>query len=160
MTVGNMYFLKDEYFIDFPDPYLEKNKERDEKGLHNRPCFFSFSEKDRYICWLVPFSSNIKKYKKVYDSKIAKQGYCDTICFGDVLGFPKAFLIQNMCPATQDYINDIYEDKNSNPVRVDGVLEKKLIQQSSKVLALIRNGFTGLVFPDILNIEAELLKKK
>jgi hypothetical protein len=27
MVKGGLYFLKDDYFNDFPDPYLERNKE-------------------------------------------------------------------------------------------------------------------------------------
>jgi len=39
MEAGLFYFLKDQYFIDFPDHFLMKNKESSDGMLHNRPCF-------------------------------------------------------------------------------------------------------------------------
>ena len=43
MTEGKFYFIEDQYFIDFPDPLLMKNKEIIEGQPHDRACFFSFS---------------------------------------------------------------------------------------------------------------------
>lgn len=47
---------------------------------------------------MIPFSSRVAKFRGYYNAKIDKYGRCDTIVFGDVLGYEKAFLIQNMCP--------------------------------------------------------------
>ena len=63
-----------------------------------------------------------------------------------------------MCPITEKYIKNIYEDSNSIPVRVDGALERQLINKGKRVLTLARQG-KNLIFPDILKIEAELLKQ-
>lgn len=53
---------------------------------------------------------------------------CDTLEFGYVLGHEKAFLIQNMCPITPNYIKNEYIDSVAKiPVRIDGSLEKKFI---------------------------------
>ena len=61
-----------------------------------------------------------------------------------------------MCPVIPKYIKSEYIDKNSNaPVSVDGVLEKELIQKSSMVLALARQG-KHVIFPNVLWIEKEL----
>jgi len=46
----------------------------------------------------------------------------------------------------------------SIPVRVDGVLEKKLKEKSARVLALERKGIK-LIFPDVLNIEEKLIEQ-
>jgi hypothetical protein len=158
MKIGSFYFLKDQYFIDFPDPYLARNKETISGQAHDRPCFFSFSDGNDKIFWMIPFSSNISKYRRIYNDKVSKRGKCDTIDFGKVLGFEKAFLIQNMCPVVDRYISNQYEDSNAVPVRVDGVLEKRLIQNGRKVLALVRQG-KPLIFPNVLKIEAELLSE-
>jgi hypothetical protein len=57
------------------------------------------------------------------------------------------------------YINNDYIDPVGNvPVRVDGVLEKELITKAKKVLALQRKGIK-LIFPDVIKIEKEILKK-
>ena len=109
---------------------------------------------------MIPFSSQVSKFKKVYISKIQKYKRCDTIVFGEVLGHEKAFLIQNMCPITAKYMKNEYIDSNANvPVRVNGVLEKELKEKASKVLALQRKG-SKLIFPNVLEIESRLINQK
>lgn len=79
-------------------------------------------------------------------------------CIG-TWGHEKAFLIQNMCPTLPQYIKNEYIDSIASiPVKVDGVLEKELITKSKRVLALQRKGIK-LIFPDVLKIEKELIKK-
>ncbi len=100
------------------------------------------------------------KFREYYNAKIAKYGKCDTIIFGDVLGYEKVFLIQNMCPVTEKYIKNEYMDRRLLiPVRIDGRLEAEIISKAKKVLALQRKGIK-LIFPDVLKIERELLKRK
>ena len=107
---------------------------------------------------MIPFSSKTNKFHTIHRQKIQKYGHCDTIIFGDVLGHEKAFLIQNMCPVTPQYVKNEYIDSASNlPVRLDGQTEKEIIQKAKKVLALQRKGIP-LIFPDVLTIEEELLK--
>lgn len=157
MDIGHFYFLSDQYFTDFPDPMLMRNKERVGGLIHDRPCYFAFQDRGTGLYWMIPFSSQISKFEAIYEKKKLKYGKCDTIAFGDVLGRRKAFLIQNMCPVTEKYIKNEYIDSsNSLPVRIDGVFERKLARQASKVLALQRRG-THLIFPDVLAIERVLL---
>lgn len=78
----------------------------------------------------------MKKYRNYYNSKIKKYGKCDNIVFGHILGHEKAFLIQNICPITPNYIEKIYINKNSKlPVRVESSLEKELIKKAKHILA-------------------------
>ena len=126
MIDGHFYFLKDQYFIDFNDPYLAQNRMSKDGKPHDRPCFCAFQDATTGLYWMVPFSSQIGKFKDIYQRKIQRSGHCDTIDFGEVLGREKAFLLQNMCPATDAYIKNEYIDPISGiPVRVDGVLEKR-----------------------------------
>ena len=157
MNIGHFYFIKDQYFIDFPDPFLIKNKETINGVPHGRPCYYSFEDPSTGLFWLIPLSSQVTKFKAIYAKKVAKYKSCDTIAFGEVLGHEKAFLIQNMCPITAEYIDSEYSDKNAVPVRVDGVLEQELITKAKKVLALHRRGIS-LIFPDALKIEKQLTK--
>ena len=107
---------------------------------------------------MIPISSQVEKYRGYYNQKLRKFGRCDTIVFGKVLGREKAFLIQNICPIIPEYIKNEYIDRVANvPVRVALSLEKELIEKAKKVIALHRNGIK-LIFPDILEIEEELLK--
>ena len=109
MNADSFYFLKDQYFIDLPDTNLMKNHERTPTGLHGRPCFFCMRDKkDKDILWMIPISSKIAKYKSVIESKTKRWGRCDTIVIGKVLGNERAFLLQNMCPATDKYVGREY----------------------------------------------------
>ena len=71
---------------------------------HGRPCFFAVVDDDG-LFWMIPISSRVEKYKKVYDKKVKKNGRCDTICFADVLGRERTFLIQNAFPIIEQYID-------------------------------------------------------
>jgi hypothetical protein len=160
VTVGHFYYIKDQYYLDFPDPKLMRNKERVNGVAHDRPCFFAFEETTSGILWLVPISSQISKYKAFYEEKVKKYHKCDTLAFGEVLGYEKAFLIQNMCPITQKYLKNEYVDnKDHIPVRVGKKLEQEIINKARKVLALERKG-VNLIFPDVLAIEKKLIVKK
>lgn len=151
MDVGRFYFLDSKYYQDFPDPYLMQDSDR--------PCFYAFMDAQTGIYWMIPFSSRVEKYRKIYQNKVNKYGVCDTIVFGKVLGHEKAFLVQNLCPVTDEYILNEYIDLAANvPVRLNGAFEQRLIKKASKVLALQRRGIK-LIFPDVLQIEQKLLKQ-
>ena len=155
---GHFYYIDDRYFVDFPDRFLMKNKETIYGQAHGRPCFYAYLDEKTGLFWMIPISSQVEKYRGYYNQKLRKFGRCDTIVFGKVLGREKAFLIQNICPIIPEYIKNEYIDRVANvPVRVALSLEKELIEKAKKVIALHRNGIK-LIFPDILEIEEELLK--
>lgn len=159
MDKGCFYFLTDQYYLDFPDRNLMQNKEREQGLTRDRPCFYAFPDEKTGLYWMIPVSSQTEKFRPIHQRKMQRYGRCDTILFGQVLGHEKVFLIQNMCPVDPGYIKNQYMDSVSSlPVRVDGVLEKKLIQSAKKTLALQRKG-ADLIFPDVLSIEEKLLKK-
>lgn len=55
---AQLYFLSNQYYVDFPDDKLMKNKDIIDGVPHNRPCFFAFSDsKHPEIYWIVPISS-------------------------------------------------------------------------------------------------------
>lgn len=157
MDIGKFYFLRDTYLSEFDDAYLIKNREAINGQEHNRPCFFAFQDFNTLLYWIVPISSKTKKYEKLYSDKLARNGYCDTLVFGEVLGRKKAFLIQNMCPILPEFVENEYLDPlTQQPVRLNGVTEREIISKAKKVLALHRKGIK-LIFPDVLLIEKSLL---
>lgn len=159
MESGCFYYIDDQYFLDFPDPKLMQNKESVNGQPHDRPCFYAFKDDNTGLYWMIPFSSQVNKYQRYYNQKILKYNRCDTIVFGEVLGHRKAFLIQNMCPITDQYIKNKYIDSRANiPVRVNGAFEHKLICKAKKVLALQRRR-VRLIFPNVLEIENKLLER-
>ena len=160
MNEGHFYYIDDQYFADFPDDKLMLNKESINGQVHDRPCFYAFKDDKTGLYSMIPFSSRVVKFRGYYNAKINRYGRCDTIVFCDVLGFEKAFLIQNMCPITDKYIkNEYIDDKASVPVRINGKTEAELVAKAKRVLALQRKG-VPLIFPDVLKIEKELLSKQ
>jgi len=160
MDIGKFYFIKDQYFIDFPDKDLQTNKENINGKEHNRPCFYVIQDNlNASIYWMVPISSGTAKYQRFYDAKAARYGDCDTIHFGYVLGERKAFLIQNMCPIIDEYMNNIYIDAATGAhVTLASNAASEIERKAKKVLMLLRKGIK-LIFPDIITIEKQLLAK-
>lgn len=160
MEKGRFYFLVDKYFIDFPDPSLMQNKESEDGTVYGRPCFYAFKEKDSEIYWMIPISSKVEKYKEKYREKVAKYGRCDTIAFGWILDQERAFLIQDMCPAIDEYIGEEYNYsiKNHLPVEMSRKEKATIESKAKRILYYVRGG-KHLVFPDILKIEKELKSK-
>jgi hypothetical protein len=160
LTLGHFYFIKDQFFIDYPDRYLMKNKEVVAGVLHHRPCFFTFLDASTGLYWMIPISSQLSKFKPIAEKKAIKYGgTCDTIVFGDVLGYEKAFLIQNMFPIIDSYVDSEYKDSRALiSVEVNKILEAELITKAKKVLALQRGG-GKFIFPNVIEIEQDLLRK-
>lgn len=154
---GSFYFISDDYYNNFPDSHLMQNKETINGKPHGRPCFYAFKDPKTGLLWMIPISSQTQKFHKLEQQKIARYGKCETILFGRVLGHEKAFLIQNMCPISSQYITNQYADLASNvPVKVDGAFEATLVKTALQVLEKVRKG-VRLVFPDVLAIEEKLL---
>ena len=128
-----------------------QNKDTIDGVPHNRPCFFAFPDtRVPEIYWIVPISSKYEKYKRIEQGKIKKYGRCNTIRFGTVLGRNTAFLIQNMCPATEKYLTP-YIDKNKQPIRIDGRVAADVEKNARSVLALAKRG-AKVIFPDVFTI--------
>ena len=160
MTKGRFYFLSEEYYTRFHDCNLMGNKEDDARGKqHGRPCLYMFLDARTGLYWMIPISSKIEKYEKIYNKNIAKYGRCDFIVFAEVLGRNSAFLIQNMCPVTEKYIDSKYLDRFNKHVGIVNDAQKTINSKAKKVLRLVRQG-RKLVFSDVMKIEKELLSDK
>lgn len=70
MLDAQLYFLSDQYYIDFPDDKLMKNKDVIQGVPHSRPCFLAFPDsKNPAIYWLVPISSRYENTRKSHKRK-------------------------------------------------------------------------------------------
>lgn len=148
---AQFYFLSDKYYKDFPDDKLMKNKETVGGTIINRPCFFAFKDdKNPEIKWIVPISSQTAKFRKLEQQRIEKFGSCVTIRFGEVLGRDAAFLIQNMCPVTQDYLKP-YTDLNNQFIKTDDRTSRDVEKHAKDVLVMRRRG-VKVIFPDVEKI--------
>ena len=144
------YFIKDEFFSIFPDCNLMGNKE----NQHNRPCYYCYNVNGYY--WMVPISSQIEKYEKLYDEKIKKYKNYDGIIFGFVNGKRRAFLIQNVCPVTEDFISEIYTiQRGTVEVTIKKELSEKIKRKVKKVI-LLNEKHIRITLTDISRILAGL----
>ena len=154
---GKFYFIKDEFFDIFKDYKLMENKENGNK----RPCYFCFRDrKDKDIVWFVPISTKYEKYKKIYENKKSKVGNRPVynFVFGNVLGKKAVFLIQNIFPTTEEYIEEKYTNSNKD-VEIPVVVQEEIIRTAFRVIRLAESG-TNIPFYDIIEMKNILLEDK
>ena len=144
VTAGKSYHINDAFFTLVNDPMLMANKE----GSNYRPHFFFFADTQTPgIYWAVPQSSRIAKYSSIIQRKIVKHGKCNTILIGSFGGKDNAFLIQNMFPIIEKYV-DHEHTIGGISVNIHSKLSKRIISNAMQVLALHRRGHK-LIFPDV-----------
>ena len=154
---GKFYFIKDQFFDVFKDYGLMENKD----GGTKRPCYFCFRDrKDKEIIWFVPISTKYDKYKKIYDNKKLKSRNKPVynFVFGNVLGKKAVFLIQNIFPTTEKYIEEKYTNSNKD-VEIPTVVKDEIIKIALRVVKLAEAG-TNIPFYDIIEMKNTLLDKK
>lgn len=153
---GKFYFIKNEFFEEFNDYELMCNKENGNK----RPCYFCFRDKkDKEIIWFVPISTKYEKYMKLYENKKIKAGKRPVynFVFGNVLGKKAVFLIQNIFPTTEKYIEEKYINSNID-VEIPVIVKDEIIRVSMRVVRLAEDGI-NIPFYDVIKMKNILLKK-
>lgn len=144
INIGKSYHIKDSFFSLVNDDRLMKNKD----GNNYRPHFFLFADPQvNGIFWAIPQSSKVAKYRNIMHQKIAKYGKCNTIIIGNFGGKDSAFLIQNMFPIIEKYV-DHEHTINGLSVNIHSTLSQTIISNAKQVLSLHRSG-CQLIFPDI-----------
>lgn len=152
---GKFYFIKDNFFNIFKDYNLMANKENGNK----RPCYFCFNDpENNKITWFVPISSKVEKYKSIYESKKKSKKKVYNFVFGKVLGKEKTFLIQNIFPTTEKYIENKYQNKMQD-VEITETLKQKIIKTSMTVISLAKKGI-NIPFYNIIEMKEILLKEQ
>lgn len=139
MLNGHFYFVKNSFYESLSDCNLMSNKGNDFDAKGGRPCHYCFKYKEYY--WMIPISSKVEKFTEIYNHKVEKRGYCDTIRFGYINGKKRAFLIQNCFPITEKYILEEYKIQNNTvPVTVSDKLSQELNKLIKKVIRMYENG--------------------
>ena len=148
-----VYHISDQFFADFPAPYLKTNKNE------KRPHYFCFIDTKTGLYWVIPFTSQPAK-KADYDKRL-KEGKKTDVFHPTALDRKDGvLLIADMFPVSEMYIASEYEISGV-PVVFKDMSEIKAIEKKfKKVLALIRKGikFTPTQ-PDVLAIEKSLTAK-
>lgn len=129
---GYVYHIKDEYFDIVQDSTLMRNHESGKA----RPTYFCIKNENTNILWFIPMSSKVEKYKKIREDKIKRYGSCDTILIKKFLGKESVFLLQNMFPTIEKYVDHSHI--------INGV-ETKVIDQVASEIEVTFNKIMKLV---------------
>ena len=108
----------------------------------------------------MPISTKYEKYKKLYESKKAKAGKRPVynFVFGNVLGKKAVFLIQNIFPTTEKYIENKYVNSNID-VEIPTTVKDNVIITSFRVVELAERGI-NVPFYNIVEMKNILLENK
>lgn len=131
LETGYVYHIKNEYFEFVKDDKLMKNHENG----NSRPTYFCIKNEESKILWFIPMSSRVEKYRKLQEEKIQKNGICDTIVIGKYRGKESVFLIQNIFPITEKYIDHIDIVRNQPVAVVEGT-KKEITDKVNKIFKL------------------------
>lgn len=147
-----VYHIKDSYFAKVQDDKLMSNKENN----NYRPTFFCMEDtKIPGLLWVVPMSTKVEKFTAIRDKQIEKYGKCNTIVIGSFDGKKAAFLLQNLFPITEQYLDHIHT-RNGNPVPVNYALAQEVKSNLQQLRQLIYRG-KKVVFPDVKRLERLML---
>lgn len=151
---GKFYFISNEFIKKYGIKYnLMKNKETGNK----RPCYFCFKDKiNENIIWFVPISKQYEKYTTIYEKKKEKlKREPLNFVFGIVKDENAVFLIQNMFPTIEKYIEEKYQVRN-NDVTISMPLQKEIIEKAESVLRLEEKNI-HVSFSNLIKFREELL---
>lgn len=151
---GYVYHIRDEYFSKAQDDKLMQNKEN---GTY-RPTFLCLRDTgNEGLLWMVPMSTRVEKFQAICDKQRAKYGKCLTIVIGEFDGRNAAFLLQNMFPVTEKYLDHIHT-RNGNPVPVKYTIAQEVRSNMQRLRQLINRG-QKVVFPDVKRLEKLMLSE-
>ncbi len=158
ITEGKLYFIKDEFINKYNKKYhLMENKQTGTK----RPTYFCFRDKtDKNILWFVPMSSKYDKYLKVYnDIKLKKGIEPNNFVFARNLAGKKAvFLIQNMFPTLEKYIEQEYK-KAGISIKVPKAVKEEINKKTRDIFALTNKGIVA-TFTNLPEFIKDIIKEK
>ncbi len=137
------------------DPYLKGNKEA------NRPHYYCFKEEETGLFWMIPLSSRIDKYKKIMNKRLENRKHCDIIHIMKLdNGKESVFLIQDMFPITEEYIEREYTIAHNHLKVTSEHPAIEIEKKAKKVMYMLKKGikFTPTQ-PDIIKIINKLKER-
>lgn len=137
------------------DPYLKGNKEA------NRPHYYCFKEEKTGLFWMIPLSSKIDKYKRIMNKKLGNGKPCDIIHIIKLdNGKESAFLIQDMFPITESYIEREYTIVNNHLTVTSEHSAIEIEKKAKKVMNMLKKGIKFTPTQPNINLIIEKLKPK
>ncbi len=152
MKKTGFYIIKDKFFEDMPDPYLKGNK------AGNRPHYYCFEDTNTGIYWMIPLSSRIDKYRWIMEKKEKAGKPCDILHIVRLDDSREsAFLIQDMFPITEEYIEREYTIAGNHLMLTSEHTAREVEQKARKVIGMLKRGikFTPTQ-PDVMAILEKL----
>lgn len=135
MIKRGFYIIKDEFFKDMNEPYLKGNKEA------NRPHYYCFKEEITDLFWMIPLSSRIEKYKKIINKRLENGKPCDILYIMKLDNNKESvFLIQDMFPITEKYIERTYTIDNNHLIVTSEHSALEIEKKAKKVMNMLKNG--------------------
>lgn len=135
MIERGFYIVKDNFFKDMNDPYLKGNKEA------NRPHYYCFKDEGTGLYWMIPLSSRIEKYKKIMSKKNASGKPCDILHIIKLDNDKESvFLIQDMFPITEEYIERKYTIANNHLTVTSEHSALEIEKKAKKVMNMLKKG--------------------
>ena len=148
MKRKGFYIIKDKFFEDMSDPYLKGNK------AGNRPHYYCFEDRTAGIYWMIPLSSRIDKYRDIVEKKVRAGKTCDIIHIAKLDDSREsAFLIQDMFPITEKYIEREYTIGGNHLMLTSEHTVNEIERKARKVMSMLKRGvkFTTTQ-PDVMAI--------
>ena len=135
MKKTGFYIIKDKFFDDMSEPYLKGNKSG------NRPHYYCFQDINTGIYWMIPLSSKIEKYRQIINKKEKEGKPCDIVHIVKLDNNKEsAFLIQDMFPITQAYIEREYTISGNHLMITSEQTAKEIERKAKKVLGMLKRG--------------------
>lgn len=135
MKKTGFYIIKEKFFEDMSDPYLKKNK------AESRPHYYCFEDMRTGLYWMIPLSSRIDKYKRIMEKKRKAGKPCDIIHIVKLDdNRESAFLIQDMFPITEKYIEREYTIAGNHLMLTSEHTARDIEQKARKVVGMLKRG--------------------
>lgn len=152
MEKAGFYIIREKFFDDMADPYLKGNKQG------NRPHYYCFQDDVEGIYWMIPLSSRVDKFRNIIERRRSQGKPCDTLCIIKLDdGRESAFLIQDMFPVSEAYIEREYTIAGNHLMLTSEHEVRALEKKARKVLKLIRHGVKFMpTQPDVMRIYQKL----
>ena len=155
MNKCGFYIIKNQFFLDMNDPYLKGNNEE------NRPHYYCFKDQIDGIYWLIPLSSRIEKYQRIIEKKMQYGKQCDTLHIAKLdNGKQSVFLIQDMFPITEDYIEREYTISGEQLFITSEHTVKIIDRKAKKVMSMLKRGIKFTPTQPDVNAILEKLQNK
>ena len=150
---GYVYYISDDYFKDVNDPYLLQNK-----GIgHGRPCYCCEKSPETGLYWMIPLSSQRKKFREKHDKTVSRYGRCTTIVLGQYADKGAAFVIQNAFPVTEKYVERAFV-KQQKPMPVQCKIQRMIYKKFQNCLSIHKKG-VKIFYTDIYRAEHIMIEK-